>query len=114
MTIDQIIEKIKENNRQADVDLVRLAFDFADRAHAGQERRSGEPYIQHSLHTAFMLAQMKADINTIIAGLLHDVPEDTEKTIEDIEMNFGKEIGSLVNGITKLGKIKYRGIEICP
>lgn len=111
MTVEQIIEKVLKNNNQADVDLVRLAFDFADQAHRGQTRKSGEPYIQHSLHTAFMLAQMKADLTTIIAGLLHDVPEDTDFTVEDIYKNFGADVASLVSGITKLGKIKYRGIE---
>jgi GTP pyrophosphokinase len=88
-----------------------LAYDFASTAHEGQKRKSGEPYIQHSLHTAFVLAQMKADLNTIIAGLLHDVPEDTTYTSADVEKNFGKEIATLVEGITKLGKIKYRGIQ---
>lgn len=111
MNIEQIVEKVLENNQQADVNLVRLAFDFANQAHQGQLRKNGEPYIQHSLHTAFMLAQMKADLTTIIAGFLHDVPEDTSHSIDDIEKNFGQDIASLVNGITKLGKIKYRGIE---
>ncbi|MFH0956221.1 MAG: RelA/SpoT family protein, partial [Candidatus Falkowbacteria bacterium] len=69
------------------------------------------PYIQHCLHTAFVLVQIKADMETTIAGLLHDIPEDTEFTLADIEKNFGKEIADLVEGITKLSKIKYRGIE---
>lgn len=111
MTIEQIIEKVKKNNPKADTDLVTLAYDFANKAHEGQIRKSGEPYIQHSLHTAFVLAQMKADLNTIVAGLLHDVPEDTTCTFEDIENNFGAEIANLVNGVTKVGKIRYRGIE---
>ncbi len=111
MTIEQIINKVKENNPKADVDLLRLAYEFAKNAHANQKRRSGEPYIQHCLHTAFVLAQIKADLNTVIAGILHDVPEDTERTLEDVEKNFGKEIAELVRGITKLSKIKYRGIE---
>jgi GTP diphosphokinase / guanosine-3',5'-bis(diphosphate) 3'-diphosphatase len=111
MTIEQIIDKVKKNNPKADTDLLALAYDFAARAHSGQTRKSGEPYIQHSLHTSFMLAQMKADLNTIIAGLLHDVPEDTSYTFADIKNNFGKEIAGLVEGITKLGKIKYRGIQ---
>ena len=111
MTIEQILEKIKSNTPNADLDMVRLAYDFAAIAHEGQLRKSGEPYIQHGLHTAFVLAQMKADLNTIIAGLLHDVPEDTTYTSADIEKNFGKEIATLVEGITKLGKIKYRGIK---
>ncbi len=111
MTIDQIIYKLKEFNPKADVDLVRLAYDFAKTAHYGQKRKSGEPYIQHSLHTAYTLTQIKADVPTIIAGILHDVPEDTKYTLKDIEKNFGKEIASLVRGITKLSKIKYRGVE---
>lgn len=111
MTINQIIYKVKENNPKADVDLIALAYEFAKRAHAGQKRKSGEPYIQHSLHTAYTLTQIKADQPTIIAGLLHDVPEDTKFTLNDIEKNFGKEVATLVQGITKLSKIKYRGVE---
>ncbi|MCK5211518.1 bifunctional (p)ppGpp synthetase/guanosine-3',5'-bis(diphosphate) 3'-pyrophosphohydrolase [Candidatus Parcubacteria bacterium] len=111
MTIQQIINKVKSNNPKADLDLLKLAYDFADKAHDKQKRKTGEPYIQHSLHTAFLLAQIKADINTVIAGILHDVPEDTEKSLEDIEKNFGAEIAGLVEGITKLSKIKYRGVE---
>jgi len=77
MSIEQIIKKVKENNPKADVDLLRLAYDFAIKAHKGQKRESGEPYIQHSLHTAFVLSQIKADLNTVIAGILHDITEDT-------------------------------------
>ena len=111
MNIDQIIKKVKESYPKADLDLLRLAYEFAEKAHANQKRKTGEPYIQHSLHTAFVLTQIKADLNTIIAGLLHDLPEDTEYTLEDIKKNFGEEIAELVEGITKLSKIKYRGIE---
>ena len=111
MTINQIIKNFKENNPKADTTMIELAYDFAVKAHAGQERKSGEPYIQHCLHTAFILVQIKADLETIIAGLLHDIPEDTEYTLADIKKNFGKEVASLVEGITKLSKIKYRGIE---
>jgi GTP pyrophosphokinase len=111
MTIDQLIQKVKKNNPNADLTLLRLAYDFAEKAHQGQMRKNGEPYIQHPLHTAFILAQIKADLNTIVAGLLHDVPEDTEYTLEDVKKNFGSEIAYLVEGITKLSKIKYRGVE---
>ena len=111
MTISQIINKVKANDSKADTAMIELAYEFAQKAHKNQRRKSGEPYIQHSLHTAFILAGMKADLNTIIAGILHDVPEDTEYTLEEIEKNFGKEVANLVEGITKLSKIKYRGIE---
>lgn len=111
MTIEQIIDKVKKNNPKSDLEMLQLAYDFAKNAHGGQKRQTGEPYIQHSLHTAFILAQIKSDLNTIIAGLLHDIPEDTPHTIEEIEKNFGKDVGELVRGITKIGKIKYRGVE---
>ena len=111
MTIGQIINKVKENNPTTDTDLLELAYEFAQKAHGKQKRKTGEPYIQHSLHTSFILAGIKADLNTVIAGLLHDIPEDTEYTLEEIEKNFGKEIADLVKGVTKLSKIKYRGIE---
>ena len=111
MTIEQIIKKVRENNPKADTDMLRLAYDFAVKAHGSQRRKTGELYIEHSLHTAFVLAQIKVDLNTVIAGILHDIPEDTEYTLDDIKKNFGEEIAYLVEGITKLSKIKYRGIE---
>ncbi len=111
MTIERIINKFKENNPKADVTVLQLAFDFANKAHAGQVRKSGEPYIQHPLHAAYILTEIKADISTVAAGLLHDVPEDTKHSLEEIKDLFGPEIAMLVDGVTKLGKIKYRGIE---
>ncbi len=111
MTIDQIINRFKENHPQADTTMLELAFEFALKAHGGQKRKSGDPYIQHCLHTAFVLAQIKADLATVIAVLLHDIPEDTEYALTDIEKNFGQEVAGLVEGITKLSKIKYRGVE---
>jgi len=111
MTINQIINKVKENNPKADTTLLELAYEYAKKAHGNQKRKTGAPYIQHSLHTAFVLAQIKADLNTVIAGLLHDIPEDTEYSLKEIEKNFGEEIAGLVEGITKLSKIKYRGVE---
>ncbi|MBU4481906.1 RelA/SpoT family protein [Patescibacteria group bacterium] len=111
MTIERIIEVIKKNNPDADVDLVMLAYEFAKEAHGDRQRKSGELYIQHPLETSYKLAQMNIDLPTVVAGILHDVPEDTSKTLEDVEKNFGKEIARLVEGITKLGTIKYRGLE---
>lgn len=111
MTIDRVIKKFEDNNPKADTDLIRLAYEFAEKAHQGQLRKSGEPYIQHPLHTAFVLAEIKSDLPTVVAGILHDVPEDTDITLDDIKKNFGEEVCNLVAGITKLGKIKYRGVE---
>jgi GTP pyrophosphokinase len=111
MTIEQVIKKFKDNHPNEDAVILTLAYEFAEAAHTGQARKSGEPYIQHPLHTAYTLAEIKADAATIAAGLLHDVPEDTEHTLEEIKVLFGPEVAMLVEGITKLGKIKYRGIE---
>jgi len=110
-TIQDLIDKIKTYDPKADTDMVRLAYDFANNAHAGQLRKSGEPYIFHPLSTAHILADMRIDPAIVIAALLHDVPEDTEITLAEIERNFGSEISSMVKGITKLGKLKYRGVE---
>ncbi len=110
-TLGLLLDTIRERRPQADLTMVKLAYEFAADAHNGQVRKSGEPYIIHPLCTAITLAQMNMDPTIIIAGLLHDVPEDTAITIEDVEKNFGKEIANLIAGVTKLGKIKYRGIE---
>ncbi|MBI5466038.1 MAG: bifunctional (p)ppGpp synthetase/guanosine-3',5'-bis(diphosphate) 3'-pyrophosphohydrolase [Candidatus Kerfeldbacteria bacterium] len=110
-TFDELKQLIAQNNPGADLTMLELAYDFAAKAHGGQKRLDGSDYIEHSLATALTLAQMRLDLTTIMAGLLHDIPEDTNITIEEIEKNFGPEIARLVRGITKLGKLKYRGLE---
>ncbi|MBP7992062.1 MAG: bifunctional (p)ppGpp synthetase/guanosine-3',5'-bis(diphosphate) 3'-pyrophosphohydrolase [Candidatus Magasanikbacteria bacterium] len=110
-TIEGLLEKVQKYAKDADLDLVRLAFDFANEAHSGQTRKSGEPYIIHPLSAAHYLADSKIDPTIVAAALLHDVPEDTTVTLEDIEKNFGADIAGMVRGITKLGKLKYRGVE---
>lgn len=109
--IQILLKEMKTYCHPKDLELVRLAYDFADEAHKGQMRRTGDEYIIHPLATAYLLAKMKIDLNIIMASLLHDVPEDTNVSMEEIEKNFGKDIASMVNGITKLGKLKYRGVE---
>lgn len=110
-TIDDLLDKIKNYAIDADLDFIKLAYDFAAEAHKGQFRKSGEPYIIHPLAAAHILADMRIDPDIVIATLLHDVPEDTKITLDEIEQNFGKDIASMVCGITKLGKLKYRGVE---
>lgn len=92
-------------------DLINRAYNFAEKAHQGQKRKNGEPYFNHSLATAQILADWNLDEQTVAAGLLHDVIEDTPVTLEEIKKEFGEEIAFLVNGITKIGKVRYRGIE---
>lgn len=87
------------------------ALNFATKAHEGQKRFSGEPYVNHPFEVAKILADMKANPDMIVAGLLHDTLEDTTITAEDIEKTFGKSVLFLVEGVTKLGKLKYHGVE---
>ncbi len=106
-----ILSYLKRQKPNYDLVMIRLAFDYAKDAHKNQRRKSGDDYINHPLRTAMTLANMGMDQSTIIAGLLHDVPEDTDINLVDIEKNFGPEVAKLVAGITKLGVLKYRGIE---
>lgn len=91
--------------------LIKHAYELAQKAHAGQKRKSGDPYFTHSFEAALKLAEWGLDTPTIAAGLLHDVAEDTPITLEQIEKEFGKEIAFLISGVTKLGKLKYRGAK---
>ncbi|MFA6307757.1 MAG: RelA/SpoT family protein [Patescibacteria group bacterium] len=110
-TFEDLKKILSANYSADDLKLVIKAFHFASEAHKGQKRRTGEDYIYHSIATAYNLAEMKMDITSIAAGLLHDVPEDTDFTFEDLKNNFGNEIHYLVKGVTKLGTFKYRGLE---
>ena len=88
-----------------DLTLIRKAYEVADRAHEGQMRKSGEPYIIHPLCVGIILADLEMDKETIAAGILHDVVEDTAMSVEDIEHEFGVDVALLVDGVTKLGQI---------
>lgn len=104
--IDTLIDTIKKNVQNPDLDLVRRAYLFAEEAHKKQRRLSGEPYIIHPLEVAIILANMSLDTSTITAALLHDVVEDTENTLEQIEKLFGKDVALLVDGVTKISSLK--------
>jgi (p)ppGpp synthetase, RelA/SpoT family len=102
---DVLLEKIRLYHPSDDYSLIEKAYHLADDAHNGQKRKSGEPYIIHPLCVAIILAELEMDKETIIAGLLHDVIEDTEYTREDIEKEFSPEIALLVDGVTKLTQL---------
>jgi len=103
-----LLEKAKEYLPPAKVALVEAAYEFALKAHEGQVRKSGDPYLDHPLQTATMLASLQLDAATLAAALLHDVPEDCKVPLSEIEAKFGPEVSKLVDGATKLGKLSLR------
>lgn len=109
--IFEITEKVRSYHPKADIDLINRAYVFAAQAHAGQTRSSGEPYLVHPLAVAEILASLKLDELTIATGLLHDTVEDTGVTLEEIRERFGDEIALLVDGVTKIGRIRFRSSE---
>lgn len=109
-SLDEIISLVKNLNEK-DKALIEKAYNFAEKAHEGQLRKSGEPYFLHVSNTALNLAKIGMNSVIICAGLLHDVLEDTKVTEEELSKEFGLEITSLVKGVTKLGTVKYKGIE---
>lgn len=109
--LDNLMKKININCNNIDCSLVEKAYNLANEAHSSQKRESGEPYIIHPLDVAGILAELGMDTNTIVAGLLHDVIEDTEYSHADLERLFNKEVADLVEGVTKLGQIKYKSKE---
>ncbi|MBR3646702.1 MAG: bifunctional (p)ppGpp synthetase/guanosine-3',5'-bis(diphosphate) 3'-pyrophosphohydrolase, partial [Lachnospiraceae bacterium] len=104
---EELISIIKEYHPSDDVSAIKKAFEMAKSAHGDQVRKSGEPYIIHPIHTAIILAKLELDKETIIAGLLHDVLEDTSITKEQMIAEFGEEVTELVDGVTKLTKLNY-------
>ena len=111
VSIDDVLDKMKKNNKKSDLKLIRRAYDFAKEKHGDQLRKSGEPYIIHPVQVAYILANLELDDATICAALLHDVAEDTEVTIQDIAREFSPEIAEMVDGVTKLGNLKYTSAE---
>ncbi|MFA6353565.1 MAG: RelA/SpoT family protein [Candidatus Paceibacterota bacterium] len=109
--IKEIIDLMGGGIKREEAELLKKAYDFAEKAHAGQKRMSGEPYFIHPFETAKILASLGMDTQTIVAGLLHDVLEDTSTKEEEIQKNFGDDILFLIKGVTKLGTLKYRGHE---
>ena len=104
---DKLIKRVRKYHPSDDISMIEKAFDIAYHAHEGQCRKSGEPYIIHPLWVGIILADLELDKETIVAGILHDVVEDTVLTDEQITEIFGKEVALLVDGVTKLGKLSY-------
>lgn len=107
-----LITEIKKYHPSSDLSDIEKAYKVAYKAHEGQKRKSGEPYIIHPLCVAIILAELELDKESIIAGLLHDVVEDTVMTSEDVEKEFGSEVALLVDGVTKLTQLNYKHDKI--
>lgn len=107
-TIDDLCERILSYFPNADIDFIKRAYAFSEKAHEGQIRRSGEAYISHPLGVAAILADLHLDLASIATGLLHDTVEDTHATLEEIEKNFGKPVAELVDGVTKISKMAFK------
>ena len=105
--VRQIVNTVSAYDPAADVGLIERCFDFAAERHAGQRRRSGEPYVVHPVGVARIISDLRLDVSSVCAGLLHDCVEDTSATAEDIGRLFGQEIQFLVEGVTKLGQIPW-------
>jgi GTP pyrophosphokinase len=107
-TVEELCEKIKLYHKDAPVQIITKAYQFSEKHHEGQMRRSGEPYISHPLNVAGILADLRLDIDTIMTGLLHDTVEDTTATLEDLKREFGETVPQLVDGVTKIGQMNFR------
>ncbi|MAG50359.1 (p)ppGpp synthetase [archaeon] len=113
MEIASIIDKIKKYKPESNTDIIRKSYEFAELAHRGTKRLSGEDFIQHPLNVAYILADLKLDEKTISAALLHDVLRDPSESLETLKEKFGEEIANLVNGVTNISKLKTKSKEDC-
>ena len=111
LTGDDVVGLTQKYMNDSDVAYVKKALDYATEAHITQVRKSGEPYIIHPIQVAGILADLQLDAVTVACGFLHDVVEDTDRTLDDIEENFGKDARDIVDGVTKLGKVEYKSHE---
>lgn len=109
--MDEVIKKASSYLAEADLKMINRAYELANEAHEGQVRKSGVPYIVHPIAVAGILANLHMDAETVAAGFLHDVVEDTEITLDTLRKEFGVEVALLVDGVTKLDKIKYKSKE---
>jgi GTP pyrophosphokinase len=106
-SIDEIVKRLRKNASRSEIALLEKAFETADKAHHGQLRKSGDPYITHPVAVAEILADLGLDVPTTIAALLHDTIEDTPYSLEEARKDFGDEVANLVDGVTKLDKLTY-------
>lgn len=111
ITIEEIKTEIISYNPRADIAAIDKAYEYSSRAHAGQMRKSGDPYLIHPVEVAKIITQLKMDTASVVAAILHDTIEDTSTTKKDIEKEFGNDVAEIVDGVTKIGKLQFRSLE---
>jgi guanosine-3',5'-bis(diphosphate) 3'-pyrophosphohydrolase len=111
MTAQDLVEKVRAYHPGADVALIRRAYDFSARVHKGQRRQSGEPYFVHPVQVASLIADLRLDVASVVTGLLHDTVEDTLTSLDQVRAEFGGEVASLVDGVTKISQINFTSRE---
>jgi len=111
LNLESLVELVKSYHPVADVDLIRKAYRYSEWAHRGQTRKSGDPYFIHPAGVAGLITELRLDTASVCAGLLHDVLEDTRVSTQDLEREFGPEVATIVDGVTKLGKINFSSRE---
>ena len=108
---EDVVEAFRAHHPEGDTDLLKRAYELAREAHEGQKRKTGEPYITHPVTVALMLAEYGLDEQTLAAAFLHDAVEDTPLTVGEITTQFGEEVGRLIDGVTKLDRVRYSNRE---
>src|SRR5512139_1131626 len=109
--LNDIIDWVLSYHPEAEITLIEKAYVFSAKAHAGQVRLSGEPYLMHPLEVAGILAQMRLDIYSVASGLLHDTLEDTRTNVDELRRLFGDEVSQIVDGVTKIGKFEFSSTQ---
>src|SRR5215470_6081704 len=111
LRISDLVEKVQSYYPVADINVIRKAYEFSERVHKGQRRLSGEPYLIHPLAVADIIADLKLDVPSVVGGLLHDTVEDTLTSLDELKITFGREIATLVDGVTKLSRANFSSRE---
>ena len=111
ISFNTLLEVIEKSGKEFDTEVIKKAYDLASSAHENQKRLSGEPYIIHPLNVACIVVELGLDTEAVAAALMHDVVEDTQWTLQQVQKMFGKQIADLIDGLTKIDKIPFSSRE---
>ncbi|MFN8644870.1 MAG: HD domain-containing protein, partial [Candidatus Binatia bacterium] len=111
ISAEDLVTKVRAYHSGADAGLIRRAYEFSRGMHKGQKRQSGDPYFVHPVGVASLIADLRLDVASVVTGLLHDTVEDTLTTLDEVKAEFGDEVGTLVDGVTKLSQVNFTSRE---